>query len=407
MSRKKIIIIVSVILGILLLVLIGYYFLIQNNNGSTNTVVNIFKNFFPFGDNGAIEPPPENTGQEPEPNKPIQNNPEQKLREISMEPVAGAGLKDVKAGTIVRHIEKATGHIFETELFSPNQSRISNTTLPLVYDAIWGNNNNSLIARYLKGDDETVDTYSLTLKNTATSTENTVSAIVLPLNIGDVSVLGNSIFYLEQSYDSSTGYILNFDAKNKFQIWDSPIKEVLSQYVNSKTIALTTKPEKNLPGYLYFINTASGKTTKILSDVPGLSTLTSPDGAEVLYIKQGGSVGMLVFNIKSKSTIGLGPVTFPEKCVWSKKQENTLYCAVPRESLPPDSLSSWYKGLVSFTDDIWEYDVESGTASIIEKLLDDSGKHIDVVKPLLSDNEQYLVFINKIDNSLWSLDLTK
>jgi hypothetical protein len=38
-------------------------------------------------------------------------------------------------------------------------------------------------------------------------------------------------------------------------------------------------------------------------------------------------------------------------------------------------------------------------------LSQESGMAIDVIKPILSDNEQYLIFINKIDNTLWSLDL--
>jgi hypothetical protein len=70
-------------------------------------------------------------------------------------------------------------------------------------------------------------------------------------------------------------------------------------------------------------------------------------------------------------------------------------------------LISWYIGNISFRDDIWKYDLKNNTAVIIDNLTDESGIKIDVIKPQLSVNEKYLVFINKIDGTLWSLDLTK
>ncbi len=116
---------------------------------------------------------------------------------------------------------------------------------------------------------------------------------------------------------------------------------------------------------------------------------------------------MELYDIKTGVVAPASPATFSEKCVWSKKDVNTLYCAVPREYLGGESLTLWYMGRASFTDDIWQYDLKNNTSVMIENLSVDSGKTIDIIKPLLSENEQYLVFMNKIDNTLWSLDLTK
>lgn len=411
---KKIIIIISVVLTLTVVVLVGFYILNQSNN-SANGAPAGFKNFFPFGGNETPTGVATNGQLVKEPAQSQQVNFTQKLRKLGSEEVAGAGTLDVKAGTVVRYIEKATGHIFEVELFSPNQNRISNTTIPTVYDALWLNKNNSLVARYLKADDQTVDTYSLTLKNVSTTmastsspqTVNTISGIAYPSNITDVSVFGSSVFYLIKNTDSSLGFISNFDSSKKKQIWSSPIKELLSQYVNAKTVALTTKPAQNVPGFLYFVDTGTGAVRKILSDVLGLSTLVSGDGNSVLYLEEAGSAGTSVFDQKAKTYTKITPATFPEKCVWSNKDKNVIYCAVPRDFLTGGSLTSWYKGLVSFSDDIWKYDIKSNTSSLIENLPNDAGEAIDVMKPILSENEQYLVFMNKIDNTIWSLDLTK
>ncbi|HEY0221172.1 MAG TPA: hypothetical protein VGC58_03045 [Candidatus Paceibacterota bacterium] len=67
----------------------------------------------------------------------------------------------------------------------------------------------------------------------------------------------------------------------------------------------------------------------------------------------------------------------------------------------------WYKGIVSFSDDIWQYNTKDFTSKSLTDLKSESGEDVDVIKPILSENEQYLIFVNKKDNSLWSLDLTK
>ena len=401
MTKKRIIILISVVLGLFLIALIGYFFIIQGGPNAPGGIASKFKGFFPFGgeETPAPTPEPEPTTPQPKP-----TNYTQKLRKLSTAPVSGAGTLDVKAGTLVRYIEKATGHIYETELFSPNSNRISNTTIPVVYDAVWGNKNNSLVARYLRADNQSVDTYSLTVKEVATSSENTISGIAFPSNIGDVSVFETNVFYLKRNLDSSTGFVSSFDGKKIKEIWNSPIRELLSQFVNVKTVALTTKPAQGMGGFLYFVDTSSGQIKKILANIPGLSTLVSPDGTQVLYLS-GNQI--YIHDLKSGLSQKTTPVTFPEKCAWSKKDKNIIYCAVPKENIGGASLLSWYQGFISLTDDIWKYDIKNNTSSLIENLSNDSGESIDVIKPLLSENEQYLVFMNKRDNFLWSLDLMK
>lgn len=409
---KKLIIIISSTLGILFIGLVIYY-LLGTGSSTENGGGNIFKNFFPFGgsdntgspvDNGDNNGQPvDNTGNNGTPVTSVTA----KLRLLSSEAISGAGALDVKAGTLVRYIEKATGHIFEVEMFSSNKNRISNTTIPVVYDAIWGNKNNSLVARYLQEDNRTIDTYSLNIKEISTTTTNTVSGVLFKSKITEVSAFDTSIFYLEEGNGFSSGFTASFDGSKKKQIWNSPIRDLLSQYVNAKTVALTTKPYQNIPGYLYLVDTGSGQAKSVLAGVPGLSTNVNPDTTKVLYLEQAGTVKMAVYDIKTNLSTTTSPTTFPEKCVWSKKDKNIIYCAVPQTYIDQTKLTSWYTGLVSLTDDIWKYDIKNNTSSIIENLGADSGKAIDVMKPILSENEQYLIFINKIDNNLWSLDLTK
>ncbi|MEQ1500082.1 MAG: hypothetical protein ABL917_01765 [Parcubacteria group bacterium] len=406
---KKIIITISVALSILLAVLVAYYFLGRTPSDTQGGVVSGFRSFFPFG--GESNPSTTSTStptQNNNENAPeVTNNFLQKLRKLSAEPVSGAGISDTSAGSIVRYIEKATGHIYEVELFSPKQGRISNTTIPLVYDAIWGNKNTSLITRYLEQNDKTVSTYSLTVKNVSTTTENTITGISFGGFITDVSVFDANVFYLERSETFSTGYTSNFDGSKKKQIWNSPLKDLTSQYVNEKTVALTTKPYQGMPGYLYLVDTNNGSVKTVLRKIPGLSTLVDNDASQILYLKQEGSAILYTYNTKNQANLETGISTFPEKCVWSKKDKNILFCATPKEFIGQNSLTDWYRGLVSYSDEVKRYDIRDGSYSTVGDLTKESGEVIDVTKPILTENEQYLIFINKKDNSLWSLDLTK
>lgn len=403
MSQKKFFIIIASILVVFAISLVAYYFLILSNQTNPDGTPKGFKQFFPFGST-ATTTTTENRPVEIPVTKPI--NYTQKLRKIWAEPVAGAGILDVKAGTIVRHIEKSTGHIYETELFSPIQNRISNTTIPLVYNAVWDNKNKSFIAQYLKDDNQTIETYVFTIKDLSTTTENVISGYVLASGVSDISVVGSTMFYLQQTDAGTQGFIALIDGLSRKQIWNSPLRELNSQAVNDKTIALNTKPYPNLPGYLYTV-TNTGVVKKILGNIAGLSSLVNGDVSKVLYLSQTSSAQMFLYDKKSESSTSVTPTTFPEKCVWSKKDINIVYCAVPKEYLDGGSLTSWYMGNISYTDDIWKYDLKSNTSSIVGNLSDESGEAIDVIKPLLSQNEQYVVFINKRDDSLWSLDLNK
>ncbi len=405
---KKIIVTLSITLSILLLVLVGYYFMTRGNSDGGGGIVSGFKNFFPFGGDGSTS-----STTTPTPTPDPENEQEQiidftkKLRKLSIEPVSGAGSLDVSAGSLVRYIEKATGHIYEVELFSPNKSRISNTTIPVVYDAVWGNKNTSLITRYLRDDNMTVDTYSITLKNVSSTTDNTITGIPFPAQISDVSAFGATMFYLEQNEAFSAGYTSNFDGSKRKQVWSSPIKELNSQFVNERTVALTTKPYPNVNGYLYLVDTTSGNVKNVLRDIPGLSALVSPDLNQILYLRQNSSAFLSIFNQKDKLDQEIDFSTFPEKCVWSKKDTNTIFCAVPGGFIGQNGMTNWYKGLVSYVDSIYKYNIKDRTSTLLSNLEDDSSEEIDVVKPLLTENEQFLIFINKKDNTLWSLDLTK
>ena len=409
---KKIIFTTFIVLVILAVSLFGYYFILNNENPNNGGIVDNIRNFLPFGgDSYTPEIPTENENSNNE-NQNESNTENQidftkKLRKISSEPVSGAGILDTQAGGVVRYIEKATGHVYEVELFSPKASRISNTTIPLSYDAVWGNGNSSFVARYLAEDNNTVETYAMTIKNISTSTTSTLQGIEFPVNIVDISAFGTNFFYLQKTTNGSSGVVSGFDGTKKKEVWSSPMKEFNSQFINNQTVLLNTKPLENVAGYLYSINTSNATVKKVLGPKLGLSSLANSDLSKVIFLTQANQIFLSNLDTKTNTENELFPTTFPEKCVWSTKDKTIVYCAVPKENLNTTSLSAWYKGSVTFSDEIWKYYTTDNTSEMVMELGKEAGENIDVIKPTLSTSEQYLVFTNKKDNSLWSLDLTQ
>lgn len=319
--------------------------------------------------------------------------------------------------TIVRYIERGLGHIYETNMTSMKEDRISNETRLKIYEAMWGNRGGGVVIRYLSDDGEnSIRTYSMTLRDIkdATSTEEgkrvVSQGIFLPENIGDLSVShgkDDRMFYIFPSGDGSVGITSGFGGEKKTQLFESPLKEWLSQWPNDKLITLTTKPSQNIPGFMFFLDAQSGNVTKILSGINGLTTLASPDGKKILYAESDArGFGLYVYDVTNDTKTKLSLSTLPEKCVWDALKKDVLYCGVPQNIPQGNYPDGWYQGLVSFSDDIWMIDTKTNTTTIVASPTKIAGENIDVIKPLLSPDGSLLFFVNKKDSSPWSLKLT-
>lgn len=424
---KKILKISAVVLFILVLGLLYYYFFFakggSNNPGTGNAPG--FGNLFPFGQNNSGNSnQPTNTNDAPETNQPFQTGSYlQKLRLITNEPVAGAKFIEDKTGVYIRYMEKATGHIYNVATFSENVSEISNTTIPQIYEANFTEKGNSFIARYVKDDNETIETLygkiatpstssgqavaSSTPTNIASSTQTTVG-ILLPENIESLSVSpsGTNIFYIQKSASGSTGIIATPSGGGRKQIWDSKIRSVLPQFAGENQILITTKPNASINGYAYIVDTKTGAVKNVLANIPDLSVLANPAGTALLFYTSVNNGELFVYSISNASTTQITPTTFPEKCLFDPSNKNILYCAVSKNSLGAGALDNWYLGLQSFSDDIWKYDLTAGTSSMLEDLKLDSGRDIDAINLQINSASSLLLFQSKTDGSLWSLNVS-
>jgi hypothetical protein len=308
----------------------------------------------------------------------------------------------------VRYVDRATGNIYQTFLDQIQERKFSDTLIPKVHEANFGNRGRSVVMRYLDSNNNTIETFLGTLPEELlggdTSSENEVVGTFLPENTRDISVSSDGVkmFYLFDSGDGIVGTTLDFLTDKKVQIFDSPFTEWLSAWPNSKILTLTTKPSWNVPGYMYSIDPAKKDLVKVLGDINGLTTLTSPSGELTLYANN--NLSLYVYRSDTRDTSLLALRTLPEKCVWGSASA-VIYCAVPRALGAGQYPDPWYQGEVSFEDQFWKIDVESGNVTLLVDPATETEEAVDGIKLGLSDDERYLLFVNKKDSFLWEIEL--
>jgi len=341
--------------------------------------------------------------------------PTPKLRQISNSSTAGAivfksDLNTDNATTTysytVRYMDRATGHIYETSVDEISPKRISNTTIPKVYEVFFEEKGESLVLRYLN-DNKEIESYYADIIKEENKEEGFLEGLFLQKDIYEISVSfdKNRVFYLSKTKNGVTGIKSDFDGKNKTQIFNFTFTEWLTQWANDKYIYITTKPTQSVEGYMYSLGVKNGTMEKIFGGINGLTTLASNSGDTVLYSESSNS-GFLtgVYGVESKGFERISLTTLPEKCVWSN-DNITVYCGVPVDFSRGEYPDEWYQGLVSFTDSMWKINTETGAFDFLIDPFEKNDVKIDAIKLFLSEDEKYLFFTNKKDMTLWVLNL--
>jgi len=409
MSKKSaIILIITVFIGTLA-ALIWFYF---NNAITPTTTVQVPAGdvYDPFGlGNRGSAATSTTINQTP---SQVVTQPIQVLRKISEEPTSGATLFDstTNSHTNIRYILRANGNIYETYTNSTEIRRISNTTVPKVYESLWLPDGQNLIIRYLKDITDNIQSFSVKI-NVATSTTNTfeggIDGMFLPENITQLAInpSGDKIFFLTSNLSGSTGSISKTNGLNKKNIFESPLVEWIVTWPKEETITMTTRASVNTPGFLYFLNSKTGSFDRVLGNISGLTTKTNPPATQVLYSDSTkGTPTLYLYDIKKDESKMLPWNTLPEKCVWGQNDTKSIYCAVPKSFPTGNYPDAWYQGLVSFADSIWKYNTDTGTSSLVSDL-QSANMDIDATDLKISSDDGYIVFTDKASLSLWGLQI--
>ncbi len=409
--NKKILIIAGIVT---ILIILGGLFIVLSKN--TESGSGGFWGGLPFGssENSSIPPPQTSPGTvdqvvltELDPKIRDENG----LKKISDVPVSGSTFLQSSTSTEhnVRFIERATGHIYDANLETGNITRVSNTTIPKIEFALWREGGNSFLAQTIDSGILKTKIYEI-VEPTGTTTSETFARIdefSLQDNIFSPTISSqNQIFYLARGISGIEGFVANSRGENPRKVWEFPTSEWLSQTATQNMIALTSKASNSLDGLLYFVNTTNGATSLIISNIPGLTTKVSPSGEIILYSGSEGSSSENYFYNRVEKTGYKAPFdTLPEKCVWTEN-ETELYCFQPK-TLFSNLPDSWYQGVVSFNDRLWQTNVSTGETRLVSELQTLSGQYVDAINPAISSDGKYILFTNKKDLTLWAVPTGK
>jgi hypothetical protein len=407
MSKKSFTFLILIIFG-----LIGWY-LYMNKTGTQGTNQNTSSNedLFPFGPGGK-----NNQGNSTTTSSggdriiDITNNGEERLprlRQISFVPTAGAVASSTASSTIIRYVERATGHIYETDSEKPEVTKISTITIPKVHEALFTANSTKLLVRYLNDSTGAVRTFYAKIATT-TRPEQAIEGLFLADDIKDVTVFGNKIFYLLWSDTNEQGIVSDMDGSYKTIVFNSSFGEWAAHWTSQNIITLTSKPSSSARGTSYILNPGTGNYTKTVGDLNGLETIANNDGSLILLSNSTTNFfSTSIFDTKTGNTQRLGLSTLAGKCVWSKKERTTVYCAAPQDANRGSYPDDWYKGKTSFNDSLWKIDAVSGeTTEILTPELS-TGTSMDMMNLSLDQKENVILFTNKKDMTVWRYNIVE
>lgn len=407
---KKLFVTITIIVVILALGFLGWQILSRDSETSVGEVV---RNVLPFGTGEGLDipfiPQPETPSESSFLNE--AGSPTSNLFILSSAPVSGMTVLERGGETVVRYAERATGHIQDIVLPETigedplRRIRVTNTTIPKVYEAVFRPDGGAVLFRSLVDDSDLIENRALTLTPpTSTSTEalHSISSLNITTNISSVSPLGNNLIYFSKSNNSFATQAYNGTGLRT--ILASPFRDWrVAAFGNSALIH--TKASFASPGYAYTLNTTNGALTKIAGPLQGLVAIPGPSNRVLYSYVDGGFTRLVSRNISSNSSYEINPYTLAEKCVWSTRNTGILFCGAPSEDIGFGEPDNWYQGKTNFSDRIWLHDTEEQIAQVLVEPKGFYDLDLDVYQPKLSPSEDYLIFINKIDLSLWAFKL--
>ena len=392
---KKTYLIIGGVTAILLLVAIWVYLLIY---GTPKPVEQFFTDFTFSGtsDNTLLEPllPPETEAQ-------VDVNDSQ-LRQLTTRPVIGMGEftngEGVSKITYIRYAEAGTGHIFSINSITGEETRISNATIAGASRAVFSPNGQyaAIASGYTNQNTITL----VTLKTDSTATTKLLSQKMIDFNFS----ANNELRYTEYSRSGQTGRTLNPETLVGSTLFTIPFQSatvVWSSEINTPNYVYP-KTSSQLSGYLYSLQ--NGTIARKNISGTGLAVEINRD----FYVTTshiGNLPSSYVASVNNQKITSLPIIIEPSKCTFSKLETNILYCGHEQISFTNEFPDNWYKGLVSFSDKIWQINVEKGSATQLVNPENEAGRKVDIINMIIGNNDAVLYFMNKIDNTLWMYEI--
>jgi len=433
---KKILFVLGTLL-LIALVILAFWFLFFRNTTPENPEIidntDTFGTFFNSEDGsvGSFFGPGKDVELAPEDY--VENTQIPILRQLSVNPIAGYTFykkefdvleqdlnatnedKEKEERYAFRFMERGAGHIFETEEKSMAIKKVSNTTNQKIISSQMSKDGQFVLFEKLSGSAENIESFFGELFPPEEIEGETITDPVFNLETEAYSILSSffttspnkqNFAYITEAGPSSSVFIDNFKKNERKEIFNSPIKEWLLDWPSENKILLITKPSATENGFAYLLDTKTGILNKILGNIKGLTVKVNSSADNVLYSETERSTVILrTKNLGTGETKRVALSTLPEKCVFSSVEKNIIYCGAPNYSISAKYPDDWYKGLFFFEDSIWKINSETGLVDSVYHFDKNKYGRFDIEEMTITDEDEFLVFKNKRDLTLWSLNI--
>lgn len=315
------------------------------------------------------------------------------LRQLSLRKVVGYMPYEATASSSenVYIAEAGTGHVYTIDPTSGEENRISNITIPTAVRAVFSNdktfavvqsadNSDTLMVISLPHGSSTLDSYS-------------IAADTFSFSLTDDNVL----LYAEQNNSSVVAYSYDLRKKTKTTLFTLPFRDATIVWgsESSGTHFAYPKTSSQLEGYLYQIK--KGVMSRLPISGYGLSA-TSDGNITVFTRRAGDSYQSFFYLNETKEVFTLSSAFLPHKCALDG---NKMICGLGVQEYTAESPDTWFSGEMSYSDELWYINFETGASSFVIGLEAESGRQLDIVLPHLQSTSPAVYFINKIDQSIW------
>lgn len=393
MDKKFLFVIGSTIVVIILAAIWGYL-LFFSAPGTPGT----FTDFNLGNQTESVTPPPPPVE---EPEEPVINLQGSKLRQLTTRPVAGYRELTVSTTSprVVRYVEAGTGHLYEINLVTGEEERVSGTTLAMTSEANISPDGTVVLARSGQGSRSTVHIGSFVGTSTTALTFTPLSGQVIDFDIteaGELLVAATTDGGVVATERDVAGTVLQ-------TLFTVPFREVQILWGEQAeaTHYLYPKPTRFLEGALYATN--GTRLERLPIDGFGLTANVMSDIVIYSRVSENTYNGFIRTNDGRELTLPLLS-TLADKC--HVVSADIAYCASSQN--PPNTNElpdAWYQGVYQTNDSLWRIDLFTGSAMALAESQAQPGRQIDVANLMSNPEVTALYFINKQDLTLWTYDL--
>ena len=319
------------------------------------------------------------------------------LQQLTTRPVAGFTLLKSSTSRAIRYAERGTGHVYEIDLVSGTETKVSGVTTAEVIEAVFNADGSWVAVTAEEGDQEKVSLLSLIDPSLNTSHD------VLPDNSHSAFFIENNLLrYLTKEAAGSVIYEQDLTTEVTALIATMPLLDVTAHWTDS-ALLVANRPAPMFLGNLYRLEEA------------GLSSWHEPAYAYTAVVSQDGRQALesyydfdeeVMVSVHLDLTTGAQQtfplVAMPGKCGFSDQAQAVIWCASSLDLggiTDRNYLTDWYKGLIRNSDALWKIDLDTGEAELVIDLYEQAGFAIDVDNLYSAAGE--ILFTNKLNDTLW------